>query len=60
MAFSSLLPHNLPIVPLRIILKDQALDYYIDQAKAYYVEYAQAPDWYYPLGWIKQKIVAEN
>jgi hypothetical protein len=45
---------------LKIIIKDQALDYYIDQAKRYYMEKGHIPQWYHPLGSIKQKIVQEN
>jgi len=41
---------------LNIILKDQALDYYIDQAKNHYMENGSLPQWYYPLGYYKQEI----
>lgn len=41
---------------LNIILKDQALDYYVDQAKAYFVANGNPPQWYYPLGAYKQSI----
>lgn len=41
---------------LNIILKDQALDYYIDQAKAYFMANGNPPQWYYPLGAYKQDI----
>ena len=45
---------------LRLILKDQALDYYIDQAKSYFMKQGKAPQWYYPIGAFKQQIAAEN
>jgi len=45
---------------LHLILKDQALDYYIDQAKAYFMKQGDIPQWYYPLGAFKQKIGQEN
>ncbi|RLD77020.1 MAG: hypothetical protein DRJ10_12650 [Bacteroidetes bacterium] len=45
---------------LRLIMKDQALDYYIDQAKGYYMKNGNAPQWYYPIGAFKQKIASEN
>lgn len=41
---------------LNIILKDQALDYYIDQAKNHYMQNGSLPQWYYPLGDYKQEI----
>ncbi len=45
---------------LQLIMKDQALDYYIDQAKSYYMKEGSAPQWYYPLGAYKQEITKEN
>ncbi|WP_299765578.1 DUF6624 domain-containing protein [uncultured Dokdonia sp.] len=45
---------------LQIILKDQALDYYIDQAKSHFMKEGSAPQWYYPIGAYKQEIVKEN
>lgn len=45
---------------LRVIKKDQALDYYIDQAKSYFMKEGNAPQWYYPLGALKQQINKEN
>lgn len=45
---------------LRVIMKDQALDYYIDQAKSSFMKEGQAPQWYYPLGAFKQQINKEN
>jgi len=45
---------------LRIILKDQALDYYIHQARSYFMEQGNAPQWYYPVGAYKQQIAKEN
>lgn len=44
----------------RIILRDQALDYHIDQAKGFFMEHGRAPHWYFPLGDIKQKIGKNN
>jgi len=41
---------------LNIILRDQALDYHIDQAKASYMANGNIPQWYYPLGSYKQRI----
>ena len=41
---------------LNVILKDQALDYYIDQAKNYYTKNGKLPQWYYPLGSYKHEI----
>ena len=45
---------------LSLIIKDQALDYYIDQAKGYFMKNAKAPQWYYPLGAYKQQIANDN
>ncbi len=45
---------------LSFIIKDQALDYYIDQAKAYYRENGNLPQWYYPLGDYKKQIGKSN
>ena len=45
---------------LRIILKDQALDYYIHQARSYFMKQGNAPQWYYPVGAYKQQIAKEN
>jgi hypothetical protein len=45
---------------LNLILKDQALDYYIDQAKSYFASKGNAPQWYYPLGAFKQQISKDN
>ncbi|MFK5982514.1 MAG: hypothetical protein QM499_06345 [Flavobacteriaceae bacterium] len=45
---------------LRLIIKDQSLDYYIDQAKSYYMKQGQAPQWYYPLGAYKQEIIKNS
>ncbi len=45
---------------LQLIIKDQALDYYIDQAKSYFMKNGKAPQWYYPLGDYKQKIAKDN
>lgn len=45
---------------LRLISKDQALDYYIDQAKDHFMKQGHAPQWYYPLGAYKQEISKNN
>jgi hypothetical protein len=45
---------------LKIIIKDQALDYYIDQAKNYYMTKGKPPHWYFPIGAFKQEIIKEN
>lgn len=45
---------------LRIILKDQALDYYIKQARDFYMENGEVPLWYYPLAAYKKQIGQEN
>lgn len=45
---------------LQIIIKDQVFDYYIDQAKNYYMKNGQAPQWYYPLGRAKKEIGENN
>ena len=45
---------------LQLIIKDQALDYYIDQAKSHFMKEGSPPQWYYPIGTYKQEIVKEN
>ena len=45
---------------LRLIIKDQSLDYYIDQAKSDYMKQGYAPQWYYPLGAYKQEIIKNS
>ncbi len=45
---------------LKLISKDQALDYYIDQAKVFYMKEGYIPQWYYPLGEFKKQIAKEN
>ena len=45
---------------LNIILKDQALDYYIHQARTYFMKQGSAPQWYYPVGAFKQQIASDN
>lgn len=45
---------------LSIILKDQALDYYIKQARSLYMKNGYIPQWYYPLGSYKQQIGQDN
>jgi hypothetical protein len=45
---------------LKVIIKDQALDYYIKQARNFYISHDYIPQWYYPLGELKQQIGTEN
>ncbi len=45
---------------LNIILKDQVLDFYVDQAKKFYMENGYIPQWYYPLGNMKKRIAQDN
>lgn len=45
---------------LKIIMCDQALDYYIDQAKKVYAKQGYIPQWYYPLAFMKQTIGQDN
>ncbi len=41
---------------LRLIMKDQSLDYQLDMAKRYFMKNAKAPHWYYPIAQMKKKI----
>ncbi len=41
---------------LGLIARDQALDYYIDQAKAHYMKEGEIPQWYYPIQQYKEQI----
>ena len=43
-----------------MILKDQALDYYVKQARKHYRETGVIPQWYYPIGAFKQEIGKTN
>jgi len=45
---------------LRLIIKDQALDYQMDLAKAYFMKNGKAPHWYYPIAQMKQDIASDN
>lgn len=45
---------------LRIIMHDQALDYFVDQAKIYYAKKGHLPHWYPPLGAMKQQLSQDN
>ena len=45
---------------LRLIIKDQALDYYIDQAKLIFGKDGNIPQWYYPIGSYKKQIIKGN
>lgn len=45
---------------LRIILKDQSLDYFTKQARNYYMKNGNAPYWYYPINAFKQRIIKGN
>lgn len=45
---------------LRLIMKDQALDYQLDMAKRFYVDNNTAPHWYYPIAAMKKEITKNN
>lgn len=45
---------------LRLIMKDQALDYQMDLAKTYFMKNGKAPHWYYPIAQMKQDIASGN
>ncbi|MBT30989.1 MAG: hypothetical protein CMO01_15125 [Thalassobius sp.] len=45
---------------LRLIMKDQALDYYMDLAKSYYMQNGNIPHWFYPLGDLRGRITKDN
>lgn len=45
---------------LRLIMKDQALDYQMDLAKTYFMKNGKAPHWYYPIAQMKQDIASNN
>ena len=45
---------------LRLIIKDQALDYQMDLAKTYFMKNGKAPHWYYPIAQMKQDIASNN
>lgn len=45
---------------LRLIIKDQALDYYVDQSKVFFAKNGYVPHWYYPLGAYKQRLSIAN
>ena len=45
---------------LRLIMKDQALDYQLDMAKRYFVKKGKAPHWYYPIAQMKKETGAGN
>lgn len=45
---------------LRLIMKDQALDYQLDMAKLYFMKNAKAPHWYYPIAKMKEEISKRN
>lgn len=45
---------------LNIILKDQAMDYYVNQAKKHYMKEGSVPQWYYPIGAFKRQIGKKN
>ncbi len=45
---------------LKLIMKDQSLDYQIDLAKKYYMETGKIPHWYYPINAWKDEIVLNN
>ena len=45
---------------LRLIMKDQALDYQQDMARAYYMKNGEAPHWFYPILDLKKEIGSQN
>jgi hypothetical protein len=45
---------------LRLIQKDQALDYQLDMAKRYFMKNGKIPHWYYPIAQQKKEIGAVN
>ena len=45
---------------LRLIMKDQVLDYHMDMAKKYFYKLSKAPHWYYPIAQMKKEIASEN
>ncbi|CAM1345086.1 DUF6624 domain-containing protein [Tenacibaculum amylolyticum] len=45
---------------LRLIMKDQALDYQLDMAKLYFMKKAKVPHWYYPIAKMKEEISKGN
>lgn len=45
---------------LRLIMKDQALDYQLDMAKQYFMKNGKAPHWYYPIAKMKEEIGGGN
>jgi tetratricopeptide (TPR) repeat protein len=45
---------------LRLIMKDQSLDYQLDMAKRYFIKNAKAPHWYYPIAQMKKEITEGN
>lgn len=45
---------------LKLIIKDQALDYYVHQARSSFMKEGSIPHWYYPIGAFKQEITKEN
>jgi len=45
---------------LRLIMKDQALDYQLDMAKRFYMKNGRIPHWYYPIAAEKKEIGIGN
>ena len=45
---------------LKLIQKDQALDYQLDMAKRYFMKNGKIPHWYYPIAQQKKEIGAAN
>lgn len=45
---------------LRLIMKDQSLDYQLDMAKRYFMKNGKAPHWYYPISQMKKKLTKGN
>jgi hypothetical protein len=45
---------------LRLIMKDQALDYQLDMAKHFYMKNGKIPHWYHPIAAMKKEIGSGN
>lgn len=45
---------------LKLIMKDQALDYQVDLAKKYFMKNGEIPHWYYPISQMKKEIASDN
>lgn len=45
---------------LRLIMKDQSMDYQIDQARKHYMKKGSLPHWYYPIEHLKRQFTNGN